>query len=140
MYAEYQDYEEKFFGSQIPDAAAFRYPAARASEYMDMVTFSRLSQGVPEEYAYAVCKCCCALAEAIYQYHSGYAGSEGSGPGKASESIGKYSVTYRTENDTLAALLHGDTAGLQDYLHSLCMRYLGDTGLMYRGGVTSVYE
>lgn len=133
MYAEYQDYEEKFFGSQIPDAEVFRYPAARASEYIDMVTFSRLSQGVPEEYADAVCKCCCALAEAIYQHHSSYTESNGAAPGKASESISKYSVTYRSESETLAALLHGDTAGLQDYLHSLCMRYLGNTGLMYRG-------
>lgn len=109
--------------------------AERASEYIDMVTFDRLSGGVPEEFAEKVQKCCCAIAEALADYVD-YSGSTPTGSGKsgkASETIGKYSVSYTTAAQTISGLLYGTSAGLQDYLRSICIRYLGGTGLMYRG-------
>ena len=59
-------------------------------------------------------------------------GSTGAGA-KTSESIGAYSVSYASPTESISALLSGDASGLQDYLKSICMRYLGTTGLLYRG-------
>ena len=94
VYADFPYYQDFYCGTSITDAAAFRTAAARASDYIDNVTFGRLASNIPET-----------------QYH--------------------YSVTYSTPAETLTALLSGKS--VSDYLYSICLRYLGRTGLMYRG-------
>ena len=39
MYADFTYYKDCYYGQQIADAEVFRTAAARASEYMDSVTF-----------------------------------------------------------------------------------------------------
>ena len=131
-YADHTYYTQSYLGRRIKEEETFLMYAERASEYIDMVTFDRLSGGVPEEFAEKVQKCCCASAEALADYVD-YSGSTPTGSGKASETIGKYSVSYTTAEQTISGLLYGTSAGLQDYLRSICIRYLGSTGLMYRG-------
>lgn len=131
-YADFAYYQDSYHGNQIRDATAFPYPAARASEYMDMITFDRLTEKILEEFETKIKNCCCALADAIYQYQVCAIATGESAP-KKSESIGKYSVSFATTSETISGLLGGDTAGLQDFMKSICMRYLGHTGLMYRG-------
>ena len=132
MYADFTDYKELYYGQQIADADVFRTAAARASEYMDSVTFGRLESGVPEAFAEPVKKCCCALAEAFYLQQQAYtcASTDGTGA-KKSETQHNYSVTYSTPAETLASLLNGKS--FSEYLYSICLRYLGRTGLLYRG-------
>lgn len=132
MYADFTDYKELYYGQQIADAEVFRTASARASEYMDGVTFGRLESGVPEAFAEPVKKCCCALAEAFYLQQQAYtcASTDGTGA-KKSETQHNYSVTYSTPAETLASLLNGKS--FSEYLYSLCLRYLGRTGLLYRG-------
>lgn len=132
MYADFTDYKELYYGRQIADADVFRTAAARASEYMDSVTFGRLESGVPEAFAEPVKKCCCALTEAFYLQQQAYtcASTDGTGA-KKSETQHNYSVTYSTPAETLASLLNGKS--FSEYLYSICMRYLGRTGLLYRG-------
>lgn len=135
-YADHTYYTQSYLGQRIKEEEMFLTYAERASEYIDMVTFDRLSGGVPEEFAEKVQKCCCAIAEALVDYVD-YSGSTPTGSGKsgkASETIGKYSVSYTTAAQTISGLLYGTSAGIQDYLRSICIRYLGGTGLMYRGG------
>ena len=136
MYADFTDYKDCYYGRQIADAEVFRTAAARASEYMDSVTFGRLESGVPEAFAEPVKKCCCALAEAFYTYQMYGAGGSGimtdSSRLKKSETNSKYSVTYGTPSEELAALF-GSENSFFDYIRSICMRYLGRTGLLYRG-------
>lgn len=136
-YADFAYYTDSYCGNQIRDATAFLFPSARASEYMDFVTFRRLADGIPEKYEDEVKTCCCALADAIYQYQVctsvNVDGDGNDGRPKKSESNSKYSVTYETSSETLSSLMNGGTSGLQDYLKSICMRYLGYTGLLYRG-------
>ena len=134
-YADHTYYTQSYRGQRIKEEEIFLMYAERASEYIDMVTFDRLSGGVPEEFSEKVRKCCCAIAEALADYVD-YSGSTPTGSGKsgkASETIGKYSVSYTTAAHTISGLLYGTSAGLQDYLWSICIRYLGSTGLMYRG-------
>ncbi|WP_276686762.1 hypothetical protein [Ruminococcus callidus] len=131
-YADHTYYTQSYLGRRIKEEETFLMYAERASEYIDMVTFDRLSGGVPEELAEKVQKCCCAIAEALADY-ADYSGSTPTGSGKASETIGKYSVSYTAAAQTISGLLYGTSAGLQDYLRSICIRYLGGTRLMYRG-------
>jgi len=133
-YTDFAFYQGDFFGTVITDGIVFRRMAERASEYLDMATFDRLTEEIPEKYAVKVKKCCCALAEAVYQYQYGGAdGESGAVRPKTQESIGSYSVSYGSVSNTLSALLDGDSAGLEDYLHSVCMKYLGTSGLLFRG-------
>lgn len=131
-YADHDYYTQSYHGQRITDETLFLTYAERASEYMDMVTFDRLSGGVPEAFTEKVQKCCCALTEALADYTAG-SGGAGDSLAKNSETIGKYSVSYATPTQTISGLLNGASSGLLDYLRSICIRYLGNSGLMYRG-------
>ena len=130
VYADFPYYQDFYCGTVFTDAAAFRTAAARASDYIDDVTFGRLASNIPEPFAEPVKKCACALAEVFELQRQVYASTDGSGV-KKSETQHNYSVTYSTPAETLTALLSGKS--VSDYLYSICLRYLGRTGLMYRG-------
>lgn len=132
-YADFEFYQENFFGTAIKDSEVFRQAAERASEYLDMVTFDRLCNGISAEYEAKVKKCCCALAEAVYLYQLKANGSGDAAKPKTQETIGAYSVSYGSVSSSLSALLNGEASGLEDYLQSICMKYLGTSGLLYRG-------
>lgn len=51
VYADFPYYQDFYCGTSITDAAAFRTAAARASDYIDNVTFGRLAGSVPEPFA-----------------------------------------------------------------------------------------
>lgn len=54
VYADFPYYQDFYCGTSITDAAAFRTAAARASEYIDNVTFGRLAGSVPESFTESV--------------------------------------------------------------------------------------
>ena len=110
-YADFQYYKDTFLGNAIEEIE-FPRLSLRASEYIDAHTggvIPRLS-AIPEE----VQKAACAVAEKIQAYES-----------KAevtSESVGSYSVTYKTSDATY-----------EQELGKVLRLYLGNTGLLYRG-------
>lgn len=114
IYADYNYYIEKYHGSLIPQEQ-FEYLSARASEYIDLLTFGRLESGVPDEYYDKVKKCCCALAESEFM-------SDQNG-NISSEKNGNYSVTFSVKSD--------DERNAEK--NRIIARYLGNTGLLYRG-------
>ncbi|MEE0114258.1 MAG: hypothetical protein U0J29_03455 [Ruminococcus sp.] len=130
VYADFPYYQDFYCGTSITDAAAFRTAAARASEYIDNVTFGRLAGSVPESFTESVKKCACALAEVFELQRQAVVSTNGNSA-KKSETQYHYSVTYSTPAETLTALLSGKS--VSDYLYSICLRFLGRTGLMYRG-------
>lgn len=132
-YADFTDYAQSYHGRRIKSEEDFLYFSERASEYMDMVTFDRLADGIPAEFEEKVKKCCCALSDALFDFANTNASKEDGARPKNSESIGKYSVSYATAAQTISGLMSGGTSGLSDYMHSICMRFLGRTGLMFRG-------
>ena len=132
-YADFPYYQDFFIGSAITDSSMFRQLSERASEYLDMITFGELCLKISDEYETLVKKCCCAIAEAIYLFFRDNLDSDGAGKPKTQETIGAYSVSYASVSDTISTLLNGENSGLQDYLYSIAMKYLGRTGLLYRG-------
>lgn len=132
VYADFPYYQDGYCGTEITDAVIFRTAAARASEYMDGVTFGRIRPDMLHSpLASAIQNCCCALAEAMVTYQLNGTAAAESGV-KKSETQHNYSVTYATSVETLGTLL-GSNATIQDYLRNITMQYLGCTGLLYRG-------
>lgn len=67
-YADYEFYTTKYYGSAIPDSQSFDKEAERASDFLDIITFERLVNGLPEnERAQTkIKKAVCALADKLY--------------------------------------------------------------------------
>ena len=135
-YADYGYYTGEYGGKMISEAD-FPVYSGKASDRIAAMTFGRLEDSVPEEYSDNVKRCCCELAECIFTYAGISDGSafEGAG-GIASETNGKYSVTFRSGAERLSAvsvMLHGGTSGLEDIYADIIRRHLGRTGLLYRG-------
>ena len=77
VYADFPYYQDFYCGTVFTDAAAFRTAAARASDYIDNVTFGRLASNIPEPFAEPVKKCACALAEVFELQRQVYASTDG---------------------------------------------------------------
>lgn len=73
VYADFPYYQDFYCGTVFTDATAFRTAAARASDYIDNVTFGRLVDGVTEQFTEPVKKCSCALAEVFELQRQVYA-------------------------------------------------------------------
>lgn len=67
-YADYQFYKEKYYGDTVPKDAFPKY-ADWASDRIDIITFDRLVDGMPddERSQTKIKKAVCALADAIYE-------------------------------------------------------------------------
>ena len=67
-YADYKFYTEKYYGDTVPESDFPKY-VERASDRIDMITFDRLVDGLPddERSQTKIKKAVCALADAIYQ-------------------------------------------------------------------------
>ena len=111
-YADYEFYTTSYFGSVVPEAD-FPRLAERASDFVDLMTFDRLVDGLPENERSQkrIKKAVCSLAELMYQIElaeknaasaaaSGVSttiGSSGSATGiVTSVSSGSESISYAT--------------------------------------------
>ncbi|MGN1410960.1 MAG: hypothetical protein ACI4WH_00425 [Oscillospiraceae bacterium] len=97
-----------------------------------MVTFYRINTEVLKDKPVEklIKKCTCAIAEAYYIYDSNQLNDGNITGAKTSEKIGQYSVSWANPLDSLENLTGGN---FPSYLRKLCLKYLGCTGLMYRG-------
>ncbi|MGN1411965.1 MAG: hypothetical protein ACI4WH_05580 [Oscillospiraceae bacterium] len=131
-YADFGYYQDFFLGKLITDMEQFRTLSERASEYIDKVTFYRINTEVLKDKSVEklIKKCTCAIAEAYYIYDSNQLNDGNITGAKTSEKIGQYSVSWANPLDSLESLTGGN---FPSYLRKLCIRYLGTTGLMYRG-------
>lgn len=134
-YVDFEFYQEKFHGNSIQEEAQFRTFAERASEFIDTVTFDRLADAeLFETHKNKIQKCACALTEQFFKRNTAICGdflNQENMP-KTSESIGNYSVTFSTHVDYIKEISMSET-DFQKSLKSIILRYLGNTGLLYRG-------
>ena len=121
MYADYNYYTNSYYGTLIA-SEDFNRLAMRASDFMDYYTNGKLSSYADED---AVKKCCCALAE---QYQSVESITVRNSSGElASESVGSYSVSYRSGSEAMKSA--------RSQMAETVRMYLGHLGnLLYRGG------
>lgn len=117
VYADYGYYTDTFYGSKIP-ADAFDAASKRASEYLDYITMHRI-----KETTETVKDACCACAELIYSSNTA---TDENGTELASQSVGSWSVSYRSAAEVREAK--------NAELYATVQKYIGHTGLLYRGG------
>ena len=131
-YADFGYYQDFYKGKVITDLETFRTLAERSFDYINMVTFYRINTDTFQQYADLIKRCSCAIAEAYYIYDITQSENGAISGAKTSESIGQYSVSWANPLDSLETLTGGN---FPSYLKNLAMKYLGHTGLMYRGVV-----
>ena len=117
-YADYAFYSGEYLGRVITSEKDFAYYALRASEIIDSKTFGRIDEITP-----AVKMACCAAADELYSDASAKAKAAG---GISSESVDGYSVSYRAYNTEVEK-------AAEKRVNAAIKRYLGGTGLMFRG-------
>lgn len=127
MIADYAFYQDNYYGDVLSYDDFPKY-ATRADVYLEQYTMGRYDdEGLSESVVYAVKMAECAIAEqcatAEKQTNTIY---ESIGAGTvASESVGAHSVSYRSGADIRAAM--------EAEIKAIVNRYLGMTGLLYRG-------
>ena len=131
-YVDFGYYQDFYLGKLITDMEQFRTLSERASEFVYMVTFYRINTDIFKDKSVEslIKKCTCAIAEAYYIYDITQLNGETVTGAKTSESIGQYSVSWANPLDNLENLTGGN---FLSYLKKLCTKYLGCTGLMFRG-------
>ena len=146
-YADYEFYTKSFFGNVVPESDFIRF-AERASDFLDTLTFDRLTDGLPtsEKYQKRIKKAVCAVAEIYYQLDLAQkqALATASGASAAtdangittgiitSKSSGSESISYATAQQTGAAAKEwsavysaaGDTKAANRLLSDAAMPYL----------------
>lgn len=109
---------DNFKGAAVSEAD-FPAAAERASEYIDYITRGRATADTD-----AVKRACCAVAEVLSS--AAKAREAGGGGAVQHETVGSYSVTYRSANEV--------ETGLSRSLYRAAQMHLAHTGLLYRGG------
>lgn len=135
IYADFPYYQDFFKGTLIKEEAVFRTFAERASEFIDTVTFDRLcNENLFNMHKNKIQKCACALAEQYFRRNTAVFGGipDLENMPKTSESIGAYSVSHANPLDYVQEISMSN-ADFQKSLKSIILRYLGNTGLLYRG-------
>lgn len=114
-YADYEFYATAYYGNVVPEAD-FQRLAERASDFLDVITFDRLVDGLPdnERAKTKVQKAVCAVCDKLYQLEladkqanaaalagasSGTSGGATSGV-ISSRSAGSESISYASLTDT----------------------------------------
>jgi len=122
-YADYTYYTDEYLGILIAETD-FPRLSLRASEVVDQITFNGvaaiITAATPADQVLLIKNAVCAVAEEMSDIEA-----NGGDAGIQSESLGNHSVTY----------VQGSTRTLtpdQRYVYA-ARKYLGDTGLMYRG-------
>lgn len=113
-YADYEYYSNIYRG-QMAERDFLRHSRA-ASAYLQQVTFGRVDRELTEDLQERVKDACCAVADAMLLNEQG--------GGVASETNGKWSVTYANSSNAKSAAAR---------LYEAAALYLGGTGLLYRG-------
>ena len=159
-YADYEFYTKSFFGDVVPESDFIRL-AERASDFLDTLTFDRLTDGLPtpEKYQKRIKKAVCAVAEIYYQLDLAQKQALASASGASaatdangittgiitSKSSGSESISYATAQQTGAAAKEwsavysaaGDTKAANRLLCDSAMPYL--TGVVTDDGTPLLY-
>ena len=159
-YADYEFYTKSFFGNVVPESDFIRL-VERASDFLDTLTFDRLTDGLPtpEKYQKRIKKAVCAVAEIYYQLDLAQKQALASASGASaatdangittgiitSKSSGSESISYATAQQTGAAAKEwsavysaaGDTKAANRLLCDSAMPYL--TGVVTDDGTPLLY-
>lgn len=134
-YADYTFYTEQYFGTALSEADFLRL-STKASSFLDYYTKGKSKENAELE---ALKMACCELAEQyqMIELAKNAAVKSLSATGEngelQSQTVGSYSVTYRSAGDS-AANAYSASQEFNKELAAIAQRHLAGTGLLYRGG------
>lgn len=139
VYIDYAYYTGNYGGSAIPEAD-FPRLARLASLYLDSITLNRAARWPDRDLIQTAA---CALAEQYQIIDTATAAAsaalittkEGGGTEVQSESVGKWSQSYRSGGDSASKSLSA-AAAVRDTLLETAELYLGASGIMKARGAT----
>ncbi len=112
-YADYAYYTD-IYGGTMP-VEDFKRLSRQASAYIDQVTFGRAGRSHPQKIQNKIKDACCAVADVLKKKEDG---------GEVtSQTVGPWTKRFAESGKTL-----------DQQQHDTVLLYLGNTGLMYRGG------
>lgn len=120
-YADYTYYTSQYIGNAITETD-FPRLAARATAFIDYYTGGKAA-GSSETTKLA--DACCAIAEQYQVIEKARLSASSASGEMASQTVGAYSVTYRSGTESAAAA--------EAQLAHIAQIYLAGTGLLYRG-------
>lgn len=120
MYADFEFYTDCFGGTL--DQSSFKRYAMDASEYLDYITGGKAAKVTDEATLRKLRRACCKLIEAYADSANTTSAANGN---IASETVGSYSVSYRSPSET--------ESERKSKLADICRMALAGTGLLYRG-------
>ena len=159
-YADFEFYATTYHGNVVPEAD-FPRIADRASDFLDVITFDRLVDGLPsdERAATKVQKAVCTVSDKLYELElaekqanaaAQAGGSSGASGGAtsgiiSSRSAGSESINYASLSDTASGAKNwsavyqaaGDEEATNNLLYSAARLYL--TGVKDNNGVNLLY-
>lgn len=151
-YADYEFYSKSFFGNVVPESDFMRL-AEKASDFVDAVTFDRLTESLPtsERSQTKIKKAVCAATEVYYQFElaqkqalmaasgsSAISDSNGTASGIiTSKSAGSESISYATGQQNATAAKEWNAAFSAAGDVSATNKLLQDTVRQYLMGVTT---
>ena len=126
---DYEYYSKNYGGSSIPESS-FQKKATEASSKVNYYTFNRIEKELLND---DIKNATCEIAELIYSQDKlkEIVLSEDKKI-KASETVGPHSVTYINKSSSQEKKILSDSE-LENSCYQICIRYLANTGLMYRG-------
>ncbi len=118
----YKFYTDSYLSGReaVLDTASFPFWERKASQVVQKYTFGNIGENEP--ISEVVQGCVCEVAELLYEHDR----QKRKNDGIASEKVGEYSVSYRTEKST------------EEKEREVCgvvWEWLANTGLLYCGGV-----
>lgn len=119
-YADEPFYNDNYLLGRKPViSAGFDFYARASSRVIDLYTFNRIPHltGIPE----SVRMCCCELSESEFRKEK----QQRESGGKTSEKVGSYSVSFAAAQESAEAASKEQ--------RDIIMKWLGDTGLCYKG-------
>lgn len=123
-YADYTYYTGTYHGNQIAESDFARL-SLRSTSFIDYYTRGKATSAMD-----AVKMACCALAEQYQIIEKVKQSTLTAGGEVQSQTVGAYSVTYKSGSESSEAL--------QADLTKIAQMYLAGTGLLYRGGACCV--
>lgn len=121
-YADYTYYATQYIGNAITEAD-FPRLAARASSFIDYYTGGKAARSAETT---KLADACCAIAEQYLVIEKARMSASSANGEMASQTVGAYSVTYRSGVESAVSA--------QAELAHIAQIYLAGTGLLYRGG------
>lgn len=129
-YTTFDFYKNTYFGNSITEEN-FPKVSARASEYIDYLTFNRINDEILQEYSIKIQNSCCAVAEFLNDIDTYNASTSNNSDNRqiSSKTVGSISVKYASKVSYIESYIN-DTSKIDTHIYELVSRYLVDTGLM----------